>query len=244
MSKKYCINCGTLIPESARFCPSCGAPQQGEEAKQLRANAPAVAFTAAAVAIEEASQSREEPGVDNSAKSKKTPASNEPAKETLEFIERRHLCKTAVFSFFLSYVTKTAILLLLFSIGIAFEPLLFSAAIAIYIVILYLAALVVFNNFYYAIDEVGFKKWYGLIHTQQVTIPYQQIQNVNINRSLSDRIFGLSRIIIETAGNASGTKSNVSGGTATTSEGYLPGVSHEQAKYIHDVLLVRAQEVS
>lgn len=25
--KKYCIKCGTLIPETARFCPYCGAPQ-------------------------------------------------------------------------------------------------------------------------------------------------------------------------------------------------------------------------
>ncbi len=42
MAKKYCINCGNLVPETAKFCPSCGAPQHGEDAGKFRANDPAI----------------------------------------------------------------------------------------------------------------------------------------------------------------------------------------------------------
>lgn len=226
MSKKYCINCGALIPDSAKFCPSCGAPQQGQESKQLRAKAPAVAFQAASVAIK-------------GAKTQKKPQKEkvEPDTSLAQTIERRRLSSNAVYSFFIAYLMKTSILLFLFLAAIYFEPVLSVLGLLAYLVCLYIAAAIVQNNFYYKVDEVGFQKSYGVIHVRQVTIPFEQVQNVNIRRSLTDRMLGLSRVSIETAGSSDGSTTGVSGLNQTTAEGYLPGLNLEDAKELHDVLL-------
>ncbi|MDZ7744756.1 MAG: PH domain-containing protein [Candidatus Saccharibacteria bacterium] len=225
MNKKYCINCGQHIPGKSKFCPECGAPQHGSEAGAFKAKAPAVALQAAAVAIEDSSTSR--------SPKKSTKADN--------YIPKRQLCPRAVLSFYMSYVAKTAIVFGLLAIGLVVEPIYAGLGLAVYLIVLYITAQIVFNSFYYSVDETGFKKTHGVVHKHQVTIPYQQIQNVNISRGLADRILGLSRISIETAGNAAGAKSSV-GGTITASEGYLPGISLEDAKELHDVLLENARE--
>ena len=241
MAKKFCINCGKLVPESAKFCPHCGAPQQGVEAGKFRADAPTIDLGKIAV--------------DDSVRTKKTAKTTKTQPGVLSRQEKEHLYrvyyekqqlgKNAVIAFFLSYVGKTAILIPLFIAGLYFDLLLSLLGIAIYIFALYITALIIYSNFYYWVDDHSFHKSSGLIHKQNVSIPYQQIQNVNINRSLTDRVLGLSRVSIETAGN---NKENGNGGStgslSASAEGYLPGLDLQTAKLMHDLLLTRADEAN
>ncbi|MCA9350901.1 PH domain-containing protein, partial [Candidatus Saccharibacteria bacterium] len=60
---------------------------------------------------------------------------------------------------------------------------------------------------------------------------------VNIERSLVDRMLNLARISIETAGSTVTQPIQVIGGYTARSEAYLPGLTLEQAKQLHDILI-------
>jgi uncharacterized membrane protein YdbT with pleckstrin-like domain len=82
----------------------------------------------------------------------------------------------------------------------------------------------------YELREDGFRKELGVIRKKYVTIPYERIQNVDINRGIVSRILGLSEIQIQTAG---------TGGVAT-GEGRLPGLTKEDAEAMRDELIARS----
>ena len=75
----------------------------------------------------------------------------------------------------------------------------------------------------------------GVINKKYVSIPYSRIQNVDINRGLLERMFGLSTLKIQTAG-ASATTSLGSRGA----EGVLPGLSQEVAEQLRGELIARS----
>jgi membrane protein YdbS with pleckstrin-like domain len=229
MTKMFCINCGKDVPLNARYCPYCGAAQHGAEAATFRANAEPIAIQAAATAIRATAD-------DADKQDNRTP----PAADEFEDIEDKKLNGNAVWMLFFSYFVKTAILpgLLLFTLVV--NPLIFVAGLVLYVSTVFISAEIIYNSFIYSADEIGFQKTYGVIHKMQVSIPYQQIQNVNIRRSFTDRLLGLCHVSIETAGNSNGGRQIAE--SKTTSEGYLPGLSLEDAKYLHDLLLSRSQD--
>ena len=158
-------------------------------------------------------------------------------------IEKKRLCQRALWSFYLSYIGKTGLLLFLFFIGLVVEPLWFSVVIAVYLTLLYVTAAVVHQNYYFEVNSSAFRKEFGVLHKTDVTIPFNRIQNVNITRSLSDRMLGLARIDVESAGSSSVTEKNTAGGSMTKSEGHLPGVTMKQAREIHELLVNRFTEL-
>ncbi len=222
MASIYCSNCGQLISATSNFCLFCGAAQHGDEAAVYRAQAPTIVNAVGAQAI---------------AQAQKPPAVIENKDE---IIPRRHLCGRARWSFVIGYLTYTSIIALLLLIGIVFNPLIFGPAVLVYIFVLYLVAALVHSYFYYWIDERGFKTEYGIIQKNNTSIPFNKIHNVNITRSLSDRILGLARIEVETSGNALLHKTNVVAGNMTAAEGLLPGLTLKQAKKVHDILLEKS----
>ncbi len=221
MSKIYCSNCGNHIPQTSNFCFACGAAQHGSESATYRATMAPVAHA-------------------TMPSSETIAAQPIAAQDKLKDIPRRRLCPEVKTVFFLSYMVKTSIILPLLVLGIFFEPLIFSALTAAYFIILFLTANIVYDNYYFELDDVGFQKEHGVIHKQQVSIPYAQIQNVNISRTLIDRMFGLSKIMIETAGSSAITPRDIVGGKSTKAEAMLPGVRLGLARQIHDTLLERA----
>jgi putative membrane protein len=110
-----------------------------------------------------------------------------------------------------------------------------------YFLCIFIVTMLVYNNFTFEVDNDGLKIEQGIIHRLHVSVPFEQIQNVNIERSLSDRLLGLSRISIETAGQAS-TPTNGSI-TKSRSEAYLPGLHLKEAEIIHDLLIDGADGV-
>ncbi len=92
----------------------------------------------------------------------------------------------------------------------------------------------------YELLDSGFRKESGVIYKKYVTIPYDRIQNVDINRGILARILGLSDLSIQTAG-ASATVSRY-GAMGVGAEGRLPGVSREIAEQLRDELIQRARQ--
>ena len=92
----------------------------------------------------------------------------------------------------------------------------------------------------YELLDTGFRKESGVIYKKYVTIPYDRIQNVDINRGILARILGLSDLNIQTAGaSATVSRYGIMGGGA---EGRLPAVSMTVAEQLRDELIQRARQ--
>lgn len=97
-----------------------------------------------------------------------------------------------------------------------------------------------YDNFRYELKEDGFYKEYGVINKRYVAIPYERIQNIDINRGVLSRIMGLSDIQIQTAGMSS-IYGQYYGAYGIASEGRLPALSVQDAIAVRDELLKRAK---
>jgi membrane protein YdbS with pleckstrin-like domain len=213
MKQIYCSNCGTLVPGGANFCTNCGAPVHGSEAAVFRAQEPEVKDAQLVHSLPK-----------------------QALHDEVDYIPMQHLPIDALIFFFLSFLGKSGIIFLLLLVGAVLQPNPFLYGLGGYFAVLGIVTMFVYNNFMYEIDKDGLKIASGVIFKHQVSLPYEQIQNVNIERTLLDRIFGFSRISIETAGSA------VPAGTGTgvlkaKSEAYIPGLHLDQAKKVHDLLI-------
>jgi len=97
------------------------------------------------------------------------------------------------------------------------------------LILAFIWAKLTYHFYRYELTEEGFRKEFGVIIKKYVTIPYERIQNVNIERNILERIFGLSALKIFTAG---------SGGSGRFgSEGLLPGLSRNTAEELRNQLV-------
>lgn len=214
MQQFFCTHCGKPIGLHANFCSYCGAATK--RIANTEQSGPSV------------------PPAPQPAVSAKAPEAKDPL---TVIIERRHLSPRARYLFFFNYVAVTSILIP-FMIGFMFfDPLFAAIMLGIYFMMCFLSATITHNNFFFTIDSSGFEKDYGVFFKRHVGIPYEQIQNVNITRTILDRMIGVARLDIETAGSASPRKKEIVGGIRSNSEGHLPGISFEDARYFHDLLL-------
>lgn len=74
----------------------------------------------------------------------------------------------------------------------------------------------------------------GVFTSEEFAIPYRQIQNIEIERTLGQRAVGLSRVIILTAAEEDADNAK------DDPEGVLPSVDREVASALQDELLRRA----
>ncbi|MBU6500411.1 MAG: PH domain-containing protein [Patescibacteria group bacterium] len=86
----------------------------------------------------------------------------------------------------------------------------------------------------YMLDVDSLKVKRGIFSQEQVAIPYRQIQDVTIERSITYRLWGLSRLVILTAGHE-----DAKDGTGQ-SEGILPALDKDVAEKLQEELLRRA----
>lgn len=213
MNQIYCSNCGNLVPASANYCTQCGAATHGHASAVFRA---------------------QEPPVEHPQLVRQLP--KQALREHVAYIPKQNLQGDGIFFFFVSYFGKTFLMFVLLLVGAALQPYPFVFGLMGYFLILLLTSLFVYNNFSYEISEDGLKIESGVIHKRQVSLPYEQIQNVNIERTMLDRIFGFARISIETAGSATGAPIDT-GVLKSKSEAYIPGLHIDQAKKVHDLLI-------
>ena len=92
-------------------------------------------------------------------------------------------------------------------------------------------SLLAYNSYRYELSKEGLEKRLGVITKRAMTIPYENIQNIEIDRNLLARIFGLSELRIETAG------------VHPESEGRLAGLRRLEAETLKNELIKRSREV-
>jgi len=92
-----------------------------------------------------------------------------------------------------------------------------------------------YSSYGFFLDENSFKVRRGIIQKEEISIPYRQIQSVNIKRSLFDQIIGINKLIILTAGTEDKEEK-----IKTESEAILPAIDKNLAQKIQEELLRRA----
>ncbi|HZM64433.1 MAG TPA: PH domain-containing protein [Candidatus Saccharimonadales bacterium] len=220
MKKIHCSNCGQLVDESANYCWSCGAAMHGEASGQFRVQAAPT----------------------DPAQANQSAHLEDPKLQVLiaEEFPPRLLAPAAQLLFFINYIGITSLILVVLAVTAYFEPIVAAIGFGIYVILTYLIAMVVYNHFYFSVESEGLRIEYGIINKRHVTIPFQQIQNVNITRTLIDRILGIGKLEIESAGSTFPDKREVVGGTRSKAEGFLPGLTMKEAEHLHDLLLQKS----
>ena len=100
----------------------------------------------------------------------------------------------------------------------------------------------VYDNYLFMLDEYALKIRRGIIGKEEIAIPYRQIQDVDIEQSIGDRMWGVARLVILTAGRED--EKNPDAGTE--SEGIFPALARDLAESLQAELLKRTnvQKVS
>jgi uncharacterized membrane protein YdbT with pleckstrin-like domain len=110
------------------------------------------------------------------------------------------------------------------------------------IILIFLAVVIVLAFIY---SRLAYKFWKyeftdeqlrierGIIWKRYSNLPYQRIQNVDINRGIIARICGFSSVHIQTAGYSMPTGR----GYGRSPEGYIPAVSVEEAERIREFVI-------
>lgn len=158
-------------------------------------------------------------------------------KAIVDRLSRQHVAPEAHLLFGLNYLMMTGIVPIFGIISIFVEPFLGLIVTIGYFLILGAVTHLMWNSYFFAVEELHFSKQYGIVHKQSVTIPYDQIQNVNISQTFIDQLLGLARVDIETAGNNKSQKTEVVGGSMSKAEGHLVGVTLDKAKEIREIIL-------
>jgi len=100
--------------------------------------------------------------------------------------------------------------------------------IALWILLSLLWAWLTQHFFRYTLTAAYFQKEVGVLYKKSITIPYENIQNIEIDQGLLLRLLGLSEIRIETAS------------AHARGEGRLPGLVRQEAEALKEELVRRA----
>ncbi len=149
-------------------------------------------------------------------------------------------------AWFIKGIFAVVVLLLFFGLPFYFvlSPMRFilgSLIFATLLLVMIVTWIVLFYNRYnYLINSEGVEIRRGILWKKDVTIPFERIQNVDIDRGPIEQLIGIYKVNIFTAGTGSFSSSTLSSGMFG-SEGYLPGV--ENAEEIKNQILLRVLEL-
>ena len=97
---------------------------------------------------------------------------------------------------------------------------------------LVLGAWVDYASVKFMFDEFAFHIQNGIFSKSEIAIPYRQIQNVNHDQSLTEKMWGMTRVIVETAG--------TDDVRSAESSGDLPVLDSDTAQMLEQELLKRS----
>lgn len=161
-----------------------------------------------------------------------------------------HLSKTSLVLFILSMAPPLVILFLLGGAISLFQSQLpeevqpyigtaYSLLFVSFIIVAILVCLVGYLKYItykFALDENALHIERGILNREIISIPYRQIQNINIDRNLFNRLLGLSNLIITTAAHE---ENDDVGAGAFEAEGILPMLDLDRAEILQNELLKR-----
>lgn len=93
-----------------------------------------------------------------------------------------------------------------------------------------------YQGYEFMLDDDALKIRRGILNKEEIAIPYRQIQDVDIDQSFSDRMWGVARVAILTAGHE-GEKGDE---RRDESEGVFPAINRALAESLQTELLKRA----
>jgi membrane protein YdbS with pleckstrin-like domain len=123
-----------------------------------------------------------------------------------------------------SILNSTALTAIMVFISIIFY-------IGIIIIIGEIYARMTYNRWFYEFSDHGLKLERGIIWKRYSNVPYERIQNVDVQRGILARILGFSTVIIQTAGYSGQGKYGMN------SEGYIPAVGMKDAEKIREFIM-------
>ena len=146
----------------------------------------------------------------------------------------QHLGRRA-FSFIVSKHINFAIIVLLVAIVaslyggvIGSNALVGQATVALWVLFLigvvyaFIVGALIYSNYTFSLEDDAFKIRRGVISKKETAIPYRQIRDVNIERSLAQQLAGVSKLVILTVGEESDSRN--------VSESVLPEVDNIDKK--------------
>jgi len=105
----------------------------------------------------------------------------------------------------------------------------------LFVFLAFIIALVRYFGYAYSLDENSFRVSLGILNKFDISIPYRQIQDINLERTLINRLWGVSRLSILTAG----TEDTTADGREVSS-GDIPVLEKGKADFLREELLKRA----
>ncbi len=129
-----------------------------------------------------------------------------------------------------------------FSLNLEYRPIFGYLSIITFILaliifgIIFLISWLKYINFKFFLDENSLHIIRGILNKEEISLPYQKIQNVDIDRPLLYRFLKLSKIVILTAANDSFDTTE----SYTEPEAYFPAIDYKLAYQLRDELLKRA----
>jgi uncharacterized membrane protein YdbT with pleckstrin-like domain len=105
---------------------------------------------------------------------------------------------------------------------------------AIVFFVIFLISYLIYVNYKFSLGDNALKIKKGIFMKVETSIPYRQIQNIDIERDLSFQAFGLSRLVILTAGHDDQKPAD------DETEGILPALDKNLAEWLQKELLERA----
>ena len=73
----------------------------------------------------------------------------------------------------------------------------------VFLIVSFLVAWLIYANYTFALEDDAFRISRGVFSKKETAIPYRQIRDVNIERSLYQRMYGVSKLVILTVGEES-----------------------------------------
>lgn len=155
------------------------------------------------------------------------------------------------FYLFLSQRTSTAAVFLLLALVVSLAHLVFSvptnikpffglAGVVLFVLaigafaIAFVSAWLLYRSYGFCLTPDALKIRHGVFVEREMAIPFHQIQDISIERSFSEQMMGLSRIIISTAGHDDPSTPGTEG------VGILPAIAKATALALQEELLKRA----
>ncbi|MDO8664926.1 MAG: PH domain-containing protein [Candidatus Liptonbacteria bacterium] len=106
-----------------------------------------------------------------------------------------------------------------------------------FVIAFLLAALIgwlVYIHYEFQLGDHALKIKRGIFHKEEIAIPYRQIQNVNVRRDVAYQIFGLSKLIIQSAGHDDPNDPH------DDAQGVLPALDRHLAESAKEEILKRS----
>lgn len=114
-----------------------------------------------------------------------------------------------------------------FSLGLGFFIIVFV------IIVAEIYTRLAYANWKYEFTDDNLKVERGIIWKRYSNIPYQRVQNVDIQRGIIARLLGFSSVNIQTAGYSAPVNSSY----GVNAEGYIPAVDMKEAEEIRNFIM-------